>query len=134
MNERMAFDYGKDCGLNGANAINSHFGIFSQPGFTKAWKEGKASVQGEDFKCPECNEKVWKSVENGAMQLGEDPNKRYDKYNCDKCKLFWEKGDALCTKQEDKVAFVKKSDLIDVAKKVKKDEDVTCTKDEEVKK
>lgn len=47
----------------------------------------------EDFRCPECNGKVWKSVESGARQLGENPKKKYERYNCDKCKLFWARGD-----------------------------------------
>lgn len=50
MDKKMAFEHGRDCGLNGSNTINSHFGIFSQPEFTKAWEAGKASVVKKDLK------------------------------------------------------------------------------------
>lgn len=36
-----AFDMGYDCGINGANAVNCDFRIFSAPEFTKAWESGK---------------------------------------------------------------------------------------------
>jgi len=41
MNEKYAYDMGKDCALNGANTTNCSFAIFSKPEFTKAWERGK---------------------------------------------------------------------------------------------
>ena len=48
MNEQEVYDYGRDCGINGANTTNCNFGIFSRPEFTKAWERGKASVRKTD--------------------------------------------------------------------------------------
>ena len=48
---------------------------------------------GNELKCPECKGKVWKSITVGQRALGEDITKKYVRYNCDKCKLFWEEGD-----------------------------------------
>lgn len=36
-----AYKMGYDCGLNGANTTNCHFGLFSSPESTKQWEEGK---------------------------------------------------------------------------------------------
>ncbi len=41
MNEREAYDWGKDCAINGANKVNCNFKIFSSPELTKAWESGK---------------------------------------------------------------------------------------------
>jgi len=41
--ERMGYD----CGINGPNTTNCHFGIFSAPEFTKAWERGKARAEQE---------------------------------------------------------------------------------------
>ena len=40
-NLKKAFEMGYDCGVNGANTTNCHFGLFSSPEMTKAWEEGK---------------------------------------------------------------------------------------------
>ena len=45
-------------------------------------------MEEKNFRCPECNGKVWKSVESGARPLGENPKKKYERYNCGKCKNF----------------------------------------------
>lgn len=45
--------------------------------------------------CPRCDGKVFKTKEKGAPELGEDTKKDYERYNCRKCKLFWEYGDVL---------------------------------------
>lgn len=39
-----AYRMGYDCGKNGANTTNCHFGIFSTPENTKAWERGKADA------------------------------------------------------------------------------------------
>lgn len=36
------YDAGYDCGLNGSNTVNCHFGIFSTPEQTREWERGKA--------------------------------------------------------------------------------------------
>jgi len=36
-----AYRMGYDCGINGSNLTNCHFGIFSTPENTKAWERGK---------------------------------------------------------------------------------------------
>ena len=49
--DRVDLEYaesmGYDAGLNGANTVNSHFAIFSEPEFTKAWERGKARGDAE---------------------------------------------------------------------------------------
>lgn len=35
------YQQGYDCGLNGPNAINSHFSLFSTPEKTSDWERGK---------------------------------------------------------------------------------------------
>jgi len=47
MNERIAYNFGKDCGLNGANLKNCHFSIFSCPEYTEAWTKGKNDARQE---------------------------------------------------------------------------------------
>lgn len=39
-----AYRAGYDCGKNGVNTTNCHFGIFSTPENTKAWERGKADA------------------------------------------------------------------------------------------
>ncbi len=41
MNEKEAYELGKDCGLNGANTTNSNFRIFSKTEYTTAWTKGR---------------------------------------------------------------------------------------------
>ena len=41
MDIQTAYDFGKDCALNGPNETNCNFGIFSKPEYTKAWEKGK---------------------------------------------------------------------------------------------
>jgi len=36
---------GYDCGKNGANDNNCHFGLFSTPEKTKAWENGKKEAE-----------------------------------------------------------------------------------------
>lgn len=50
--------------------------------------------------CPRCKGIVWLSIENGARQLGENPSKKYKRYNCDECKLFWAEGDVIVLEGE----------------------------------
>ena len=40
-----AYELGRDCGSNGANTKNCHFGIFSDPENTKAWEQGKKDAE-----------------------------------------------------------------------------------------
>lgn len=44
MDLKKAYDYGYDCGKNGANTENCHFTIFSNGKFTKAWERGKKAA------------------------------------------------------------------------------------------
>lgn len=41
MTELDAFNAGFDCGMNGANTTNCHFGLFSSREMTAAWERGK---------------------------------------------------------------------------------------------
>lgn len=41
----QAYSMGYDCGLNGANTTNCHFGIFSSKENTKAWENGKRDAE-----------------------------------------------------------------------------------------
>lgn len=41
MDEKTAYEYGKDCAKNGANTTNCNFSIFSKPEYTKEWERGK---------------------------------------------------------------------------------------------
>lgn len=56
-------------------------------------KRQKAKREEEKFRCPRCNNKIWKSIEKGAIPLGENPKKDYERYNCHKCRLFLAKDD-----------------------------------------
>ena len=49
----------------------------------------------EGLRCPRCGGHVRKFIQNGARPLGENPKRKYKKYDCDKCNLFWEKGDLI---------------------------------------
>jgi len=40
--ERLAYEAGRDAGLNGPNTDNCHFSYFAQPAWTRAWERGKA--------------------------------------------------------------------------------------------
>jgi len=40
--ERYAYRMGYDCGKNGPNETNCHFGIFGKKEHTRAWERGKA--------------------------------------------------------------------------------------------
>ena len=42
-----AYEQGYNCGLNGANIINCHYGLFSCPEKTKAWEDGKRDGEKE---------------------------------------------------------------------------------------
>lgn len=42
-----AYNFGYDCGKNGANTTNCNFSIFSTPENTKAWERGKAKAEEE---------------------------------------------------------------------------------------
>lgn len=42
---RRAYDAGYDCGQNGPNEKNCHFGLFATPQMTKAWERGKADAE-----------------------------------------------------------------------------------------
>lgn len=48
MNTERAYQFGYDCGLNGATLTNSSFGIFSTPENTREWERGKR--EGEAIK------------------------------------------------------------------------------------
>ena len=50
MDEQMAYEFGRDCEINGANTSNCNFAIFSRPEYTKAWEKGKkeASASAEN--------------------------------------------------------------------------------------
>lgn len=48
MNTERAYQFGYDCGLNGATLTNSAFGIFSTPENTREWERGKR--EGEAIK------------------------------------------------------------------------------------
>ena len=39
--EHIAYEAGRDCGLNGPNMSNCHFSLFATPAMTKAWERGK---------------------------------------------------------------------------------------------
>lgn len=39
--KEQAYEFGRDCGINGANNINSHYSIFFSNENTKAWERGK---------------------------------------------------------------------------------------------
>ena len=54
----------------------------------------------EDFRCPRCKNKVFKSIEMGERCLGEDPKKKYERWNCHACRLFWDRGDVKGGKSE----------------------------------
>lgn len=42
---RACFEKGYDCGMNGPNNENCHFGIFANPEMTKAWEHGKSVAE-----------------------------------------------------------------------------------------
>ena len=42
MTAKKAYEFGKDCAVNGANTTNCQISIFSAPEFTRAWERGKA--------------------------------------------------------------------------------------------
>lgn len=50
VDEGYAEEMGYDCGMNGANGTNSHFAIFSQPQYTKAWERGVKRAAAEKLK------------------------------------------------------------------------------------
>ena len=41
MNEKEAYEFGKDCGINGANTTNCNYKIFAKLINTKVWERGK---------------------------------------------------------------------------------------------
>jgi hypothetical protein len=42
--EKLCFEMGYDCEINGANEKNCHFTLFSSPEKTAAWEAGKAQA------------------------------------------------------------------------------------------
>jgi len=39
-NPKISYEKGYDCGLNGANTDNCHFGLFATKEMSNAWSEG----------------------------------------------------------------------------------------------
>jgi ribosome modulation factor len=46
-NEKICYAMGYDCGMNGADAKNCHFSLFSKPEYTRAWEDGKRQAEND---------------------------------------------------------------------------------------
>lgn len=45
--EKRAFEMGWDCGKNGPDTTNCHFGLFATRKLTDAWERGKKAAKDE---------------------------------------------------------------------------------------
>ncbi len=83
MDKKTAYNFGFDCGYNGATKANCHFTIFTSPELTKEWERGKRIGEA---KIIEDNEASLSPCCKKPVKTTGDPTEI--EFHCSKCKTI----------------------------------------------